>query len=253
MSVLRVVDVVVGAPVPRLQVPSLELGPGLTVVVGENGAGKSTLLDVAAGVLAPTTGAVLLDGSPLSTRTPSARARVIASLGQRPRSAPWLRVDERIAQGLAPRLGARATPDHPAVAHVLEALALGALRHRTLTSLSGGEQQRAHIGRALVDSDAGVVLLDEPFAGLDEGATALVVAVLQARAGAGAAVVVSVHDLGLAALLGGRVLGVANGRVAVDGTGAAALEAAAALLGGRVSVVDDGVSVGVLRRRQPSA
>lgn len=250
MSALHLKDVVVaGQDRPRLTVPVLELVPGLTVLVGENGAGKSTLLDVAAGILAPGAGAVFLDGAPLSASSSSTRARRIASLGQRPRSAPWLRVDARIAQGLVPRLGVRATVSHPAVTAVAEALGLGPLLRRPLTSLSGGEQQRVHVARALVDDEAAVVVLDEPFAGLDEAATALVVQALQARASAGAVVAVSVHDLGLAAWLGGRVVGVAGGRVVVDGHGAEALAAAAGLVGGRVRVVDDGVAVGVLRLR----
>jgi len=244
--------VVTGARGERLRVDSLDLGPGLVVVVGENGAGKSTLLDVLAGLLRPTTGRVLLDDVALSARSPVERARCVASLGQRPRAAPWLRVRERIAQGLIPRLGAgppASSRVERAVVDVTTRLGVDALLDRPLAALSGGEQQRAHLGRALIDDEAGVLLLDEPFAGLDEAGSALLVAALRARADAGAVVVVSVHDLGLAALLGGRVLGLQAGRVVVDGDDIAGLEAAATLLGPGLRVVRVDGAVGVLRTR----
>jgi iron complex transport system ATP-binding protein len=244
--------VVTGARGDRLRLDSLGLGPGLAVVVGENGAGKSTLLDVLAGLLRPAAGQVLLDDTPMSSRSPLERSRAIASLGQRPRAAPWLRVRERIAQGLIPRLGAGPPPSpdvERAVTDVAARLGIGALLDRPLAALSGGEQQRAHVGRALIDDKAGVLLLDEPFAGLDEAGCALLVAALRARADAGTVVVVSVHDLGLAALLGGRVLGLQAGRIVVDDGGIDGLEAAAALLGTGLRVVSIDGAIGVLRVR----
>lgn len=253
MSVLQLDEVVVvGLGGDRLRVPALALAPGLCVVVGENGAGKSTLLDVLAGLLRPTAGRVLLDGAPLSSRSPTERARRVASLGQRPRGAPWLRVRERVAQGLIPRLGAGPPSSprvHRAVDEVAAALGIAGLLDRPLAAVSGGEQQRAHVARALVDDEAGVVLLDEPFAGLDEAGSALLVRALRARADAGAVVVVSVHDLGLAALLGGRVLGLRAGVIVVDGAGLAGLEAAAPLLGSGLRVTSVDGAVGVLRFR----
>jgi iron complex transport system ATP-binding protein len=253
MSVLELVDVTVGgARGLRLRVDGLALGPGLTTVVGENGAGKSTLLDVLAGVLRPTVGRVVLDGAPLTALSSRTRATRIASLGQRPRAAPWLRVRERIAQGLVPRLGAGPPPSprvDAAVVDIADRLGLAHLLDRPLAGLSGGEQQRAHVARALVDREADVVLLDEPFAGLDEPGAALLVRALRARAEAGATVVVSFHDLGLAALLGGRVLGLRAGAVVVDGQDHAGLAAAAPLLGPGLTVAVVGDAVGVLRRR----
>jgi iron complex transport system ATP-binding protein len=253
MSVLHLEDVVVaGVGGDRLRVPALALSPGLVVVVGENGAGKSTLLDVLAGLLCPAVGRVLLDGEPLSSRSPAERARRVASLGQRPRAAPWLRVRERVAQGLIPRLGAGPPSSprvHRAVDDVAAALGIAGLLDRPLAALSGGEQQRAHVARALIDDDAAVVLLDEPFAGLDEAGCALLVRALRARADAGTVVVVSVHDLGLAALLGGRVLGLRAGGIVVDGVGLAGLEAAAPLLGPGLRVTSVDGAVGVLRAR----
>lgn len=244
--------VVTGARGDRLRVDALVLRPGLAVVVGENGAGKSTLLDVLAGLLRPTAGQVLLDDTPVSRRSPIERSRAIASLGQRPRAAPWLRVRDRIAQGLIPRLGAgppRLPHVERAVVDVAASLGITALLDRPLAALSGGEQQRAHVGRALIDEGAGVLLLDEPFAGLDEAGCALLVAALRARAESGTVVLVSVHDLGLAALLCGRVLGLQAGRIVVDDGGIDGLEAAAALLGAGLRVVSVDGAVGVLRVR----
>jgi iron complex transport system ATP-binding protein len=253
MSLIEVVDVTVaGARGPRLRVGSLVLRPGITVVVGANGAGKSTLLDVLAGLVRPSAGQVQIDGVSLASLSATARAQRVASLGQQPRAAPWLRVRERIAQGLIPRLGAGPPPSpcvEAAVIEVARRLGIDHLLERRLTALSGGEQQRAHVARCLVDTAAAVVLLDEPFAGLDEASSGLLVRALRARADAGTVVLVSVHDPGLAALLAGRVLGLREGAIVVDGDGVAGLEAAASLLGPGLTIVVGPAGVGVLRAR----
>ncbi len=263
MSLLHLSDVVVGGAVarqatgPRLRVPSLVLDVGMVVVVGENGAGKSTLLDVCAGVLRPDQGRVVVDGVEFAGLSARARAQRIASLGQRPRAAPGITVFDRIAQGLAPRCGADAAVDDDtaaAVGGVALALGIGVgLLDRRLDEISGGEAQRAHIARALVDDKAQVVILDEPLAGLDEAAAMALIAFLQTRA-RHQLVMLSVHDVGLAALCGGRALGIKAGEIAldvdVDTDGVAALnDNAERLLGSALRVVEVGGWVGVTRRR----
>jgi iron complex transport system ATP-binding protein len=254
---LRLVDLVVnGRDRPRLQVDALTLSPGITVVVGKNGAGKSTLLDVVAGVLPPASGQVRLDDDLVFLMAPATRARRIASLGQRPRAAPWLLVSERIAQGLIPRCGVGASSS-PAVRSAVVAIAarlgIEAELDRPLVDLSGGQQQRAHIARSLVDEEASVVVLDEPMSGLDESGAAMVARLLQARAQAGVVVVVSVHDLGLAASLAGRVLGIEAGAIVVDSEGLVGVRAAAPLLGEGLRVVEVDGAIGVLRTIAPGS
>jgi iron complex transport system ATP-binding protein len=248
MTTLALADVEVPA---RLRVPALTLSPGVTVVVGANGAGKSTLLDVIAGVSLPRRGRVTIDGLSLSSMSPRERARRIASLGQDDDAGLDVTVAERIARGLAPRRGLHALYDDETAALVAAAAAeVGVndrLDHR-VDRLSGGQRRRAGVARALVDDQASVIVLDEPFAGLDVSGTALVVAALLRRAVTGVVVVVSVHDVAIALALGGRLLGLRDGELVVDGPLPDALSKAA-VVWGDVRVVVDGDWAGVLRRR----
>lgn len=249
----------VGRPA-RLQVKALTLTPGITVVVGDNGAGKSTLLDTLAGVLKPTAGQVFVDddaGHRLDVHAipPRQRARCISSLGQQPPVVQGLLASERIAQGLVPRRGADARLDDATrrrVADVAHELGIADLLSSPLHQLSGGQRQRVHVARALVDHEAAVVVLDEPFAGLDDAASGLLIAALRRRHQQ--LVVLSVHDLGLAVALNGRLLGVRAGQLVVDSTTEALLsptnEDAARIFADPVRVIVDGDAVGVLRRRR---
>lgn len=249
-------DVVVGPPhETRLRVAALTLRAGITVVVGDNGAGKSTLLDVAAGVLRPERGRVDLNDTPLLSLSPRDRARGIASLGQQPLLVAGLIGEARIAQGLVPRRGPGAALDdvsRAGVHAVAVELGVQSLLARPLGSMSGGQRQRLHVARALVDDQATAIILDEPFAGLDDSAVALVVAALRARRDK--IVVLSVHDLGVAMALRGRMLGVRAGEIVVDAdvaalAGSGESENADRIFVDPVRVVVDGDFVGVLRRR----
>lgn len=241
----------------RLRVPRLSLTPGVVVVVGENGAGKSTLLDVIAGRVAVDGGRVVVrvgdSAHDLAALRPQARARLVASLAQEPPPLPELTVAARIAMGLMPRRGVDVdvAADDPAVVAAARAVDVAHLLSRRMGALSGGERRRAHLARALVDVVAPVVVVDEPFAGLDAAATACAVAALRARA-ATSVVVVSVHDVAVALALGGRLLGLKHtdgaGAIVVDGALPEALKSAAPVWGD-VKVVDDGDYVGVLVRR----
>lgn len=235
----------------RLHDVTLSLAPGLTVIVGENGAGKSTLLDVLAGILAPTTGTVALGDAQLRSLPPRERARRIASVGQSSADVD-LTALERIAQGLAPRRGSGALVDDTTRVRVVEvarALGVDELLARDTSSLSSGQRRRVEVARALVDDAATCVLVDEPHAAVDVRHQALVSRALLDRAKKGAIVVVSVHDLGTAAAIADRVIGLREGRVVVDGPPDEAItgENVARLYGvsGAVVVRDSG-AVGVL-------
>lgn len=208
----------------RLHDVTLALAPGLTVVVGENGAGKSTLLDVLAGILVPDAGAVSLatregDGDDLRALSPRERARRIASLGQESIDIEATAL-ERIAHGLSPRRGSSALLDAPALALITAAansLGVAELLARDVAQLSSGQARRVEVARALVDDQATCVIIDEPHAAVDVKHQGVVSRALLERARAGAIVVVSVHDLGVAAAIADRVIGLREGRVVVDG------------------------------------
>jgi iron complex transport system ATP-binding protein len=202
---------------------SASFGKGrLTAVIGPNGAGKSTLLACLAGLLAPTTGDVLLDGAPLSALGRRDLARRRAYLPQNARVEWPISVERVVALGLGPALPAFGDLDSATAALVQEALAacdLTALAQRPATTLSGGELARAMLARAIV-GDPALLIVDEPTAGLDPRHAIDAMRRLRARADAGRTVIVALHDLDLAlryaddavALRGGKVL--ASGPVA---------------------------------------
>lgn len=130
--------------VPVLDRIDLDVGPGEFVgLLGPNGAGKTTLLRAALGLL-PATGR-----SSLAALAPDARARQAAYLPQG-RDIAWpMPVEAVVALGRIAHPDAAAPRDHPAVHDALRALGLTALRHRDATTLSGGEQARVLIARAL--------------------------------------------------------------------------------------------------------
>jgi iron complex transport system ATP-binding protein len=249
----------VGRPV-RLHITALTLDAGLCIVVGDNGAGKSTFLDTVAGVLKPTAGRVFVDVAhrgrfDVHALPARQRAQHISSLGQQPPVVVGLSAVERIAQGLVPRRGPDARLDDATrrrVVDVAAELGIAGMLSSPLSQLSGGQRQRVHVARALVDHEADIVILDEPFAGLDDAASSLLVAALRRRHHQ--LVVVSVHDLGLAVALGGCLLGLRAGQLVVDSTTESLLdpanENAARIFADPVRVIVDGDAIGVLRRRR---
>jgi len=157
--VIRVRDLVVRfGETTALRLPALDVAEGERVgVVGPNGCGKTTLLRVLAGLLAPTEGVV--EGLPAPGRTVLVHQR------------PWMlygTAEENVAYALA--LAGRSRGE---ARPWLERLGGGAFAHRRAGALSGGERRRVAIARALARSPD-VLLLDEPFAALDEEGLAAV-------------------------------------------------------------------------------
>lgn len=172
----------------------------LVGLLGANGSGKSTLLRLLGGLLPPDQGEVLLDSRSLSDLTAARRARRIAWLAQT-RHCPWpLRVDELVALGRLPHRAPWASltdADQAAVSAALRACEVEDMRHRLVTSLSGGELARVLLARAL-SVGADVLLADEPVAGLDPAHQLQVMQTLHEQARQGRAVLVVLHDLSLA-------------------------------------------------------
>jgi len=168
----------------------------LTGLLGMNGSGKSSLLKAIMGIVTPDAGEVRVLGRP------SREARREALLGYVPQSedVDWsfpVDVHDVVTMGryggLGPTRRARAQ-DRRAVAEALERVGLTDLAHRQIGRLSGGQRKRVFVARAIAQG-ARLLLLDEPFAGVDKVSEAQITAVLRGLAGTGCAVLVSTHDL----------------------------------------------------------
>ncbi len=166
----------------------------LTAIVGPNGAGKSTLLKASLGIVPRLSGEVTVYGRPLD----QARHR-IAYVPQRA-SVDWdfpTTVIDVVLMGLYPKLGllGRITGDARRRAHdALDRVGIAEFADRQIGRLSGGQQQRVFLARALAQ-DADLVLLDEPFAGVDAATERAIIQVLKDLSSAGKTVVCVHHDL----------------------------------------------------------
>ena len=186
-------------------------------LVGPNGAGKSTLMRALAG-LAPHGGELLLDRTPLGSLDPGARARRVAHVAQVREIAWGLTVEEVVDLGRLPhrpRFAPRSAADREAVAAAMAAMNLRPLADRRATELSGGETARVVVARALAQQ-AALLVADEPTAGLDPAHQIALMQLFRRLAGDGGAVVVSLHELGLAARFCDRVILLDAGRIVAD-------------------------------------
>jgi iron complex transport system ATP-binding protein len=192
---------------------SLTVATGeLVAVVGPNGAGKSSAIRALAGLLSLDGGEVRLGGDDLAGLSPRARAERVAYLPQQRRIAWNLPAVEVAALG-APFLAAADALARARAA--LDEVEADHLADRGVAEMSGGEQARVLLARALA-TGAKALLVDEPIAGLDPEAQLMVLERLKARAGAGQAVLVSLHDLALAARFADRVVVLDGGRLVAD-------------------------------------
>jgi putative ABC transport system ATP-binding protein len=194
--------------VSALRGVSLSVAPGEVLLLeGPSGSGKTTLLAVAAGLLTPEEGRVCVAGRSLADLDAGERRRLRArSIGlvfQHAHLLPGLTAVENVT---LQAMLAEATPEEAArrARELLEQLDLAAVAGRRPDSLSGGEEQRLAVARALVHRPA-LVLADEPTASLDTTAGQQVTELLRLGAAEGAAVVVATHDARLAACASRRV------------------------------------------------
>ena len=163
MLAVRDVTVDFGGPAV-LDGVSLEVGPGeIVALLGPSGSGKSTLLRVVAGLIAPRTGRVLIDGHDVTdVRT---HRRRFGMVFQDEQLFAHLTVADNVAFGLRMAGVARAERRRRAT-ELLVLLGLAGMDERATTTLSGGEAKRVAVARSLAASPA-VLLLDEPLTGLD--------------------------------------------------------------------------------------
>ncbi len=186
----------------------LSIAPGQAVaLIGPNGAGKSTLLNGLLGLVPLTAGTVhyeqqATDASSAPTTQNHAARGMIGFLPQSAELDPDfpISLEQVVMQGRYRRLGFLRWPgraDREAVRRALDTVGLTELAKRRFGELSGGQRQRGLLARALA-SDPRLLLLDEPFNGLDQQNRDALIATLQELKGRGVAVLVSTHDLDLA-------------------------------------------------------
>ena len=164
----------------------VRIDPGLVGLFGPNGSGKSTLLRVLAGRLAPTAGTALIDGRPCHPADEELRARLGYS-GHETGLYPNLTVEENLDL-FALVTGA----EKSRVGHVMTDLDLADRAGVRVRSLSAGQKRRASVARALV-GDPDVLLLDEPYANVDDDAAAIITRAIVSWWGPGRVGVVATH------------------------------------------------------------
>lgn len=187
-------------------------------LIGPNGAGKSTLMRAVAGLL-PVSGDVLIGERPLRTLRDKERARRLAYMAQS-RDIAWpMTVEEIIALGRLPHrppFTGLSRVDTDVIERVIAEMDLSGLRGRLVTQLSGGEVARVMTARALAQ-DTSIVIADEPTAGLDPAHQLNLMQVFRQLSRGGRTVIVSLHELGLAARWCERLVLIDRGRIVADG------------------------------------
>ena len=211
-----------GAEGKALAGVSLGVEPGeIAAVLGANGAGKSTLLRVAAGLLAPAEGTVLIGGEDVRRLGAAELARRVALVAQSEPVPAGFRVREVVAMGRAPHQGGwlrETEKDREAIEEAMARCDVGALAARAVETLSGGEQKRVAVARALAQRPR-ALLLDEPGAFLDVRHRLELYDVLTETAqDRGVACLVTMHHLEEAARVASRVVLLRGGRVLAAGS-----------------------------------
>ncbi|MFG2646564.1 ABC transporter ATP-binding protein [Streptomyces sp. NPDC048436] len=204
----------------RLIVDGVSLAPppgAMVGLLGPNGSGKSTLLRILAGVLAPTSGVVTLDGDPLRDAGRRRVARRVAVVDQDATTQVELTVEEVVRLGRIPHRRAWSPPtteDEEAVGEALTRTGLTDRAAQSWHTLSGGERQRVQIARALAQTPR-ELLLDEPTNHLDIQHQLDLLALV---ADLPLTSVIALHDLNLAAMFCDHVLVLSEGTAYASGT-----------------------------------
>ncbi len=225
---LRIRDLHAGYPHrPVLQGVSLDVKPGqTTVLIGPNGAGKTTLLRTLSGTLPPIHGQVTWQGHDVLTLSPQKRARLLAVVPQARQLPATFTVRQAVALGRTPYLGwlgSLGPRDHRIVTRALRLTDLEPLADRLLGHLSGGEQQRVLLARALAQ-ETPVLLLDEPTTHLDLHHQLRILTLVRRLAREeGLAVLMVLHDLNLAARFADEIALLHQGHLVAQGPSATVL------------------------------
>lgn len=190
-------------------------------LIGPNGSGKTSLIRAISAGLKTNSGSILIDGRDLHSLSDAERARLIAVVPQSAQLPPAFTVWECASLGRTPHLswlGRMGPRDEARVEYALKATETWSLKDRRVGELSGGEQQRVLLARAL-GQDCPALLLDEPTAHLDlHHQIALLKLVHKLAHEQNLAVLIAMHDLNHAAMYADRVTLLVGGRVRATGT-----------------------------------
>lgn len=188
-------------------------------LIGPNGCGKSTLLKTLCGIILPSSGSISIGDKALKDLPLKTRARHIAYLAQSREALPSMSVEEVVRLGRAPYRGAlgKISPEgEAAIASALLRTQSDIFKSRRFDSLSGGEQARVLLARALA-VQAPVLLADEPISALDPYYQLSMMEILKAEATSGKTVITALHDLSLAAQFADRIWMMHQGKIIADG------------------------------------
>jgi iron complex transport system ATP-binding protein len=189
-------------------------------LIGPNGAGKTTLLRAIAGLAQIDSGTIVLDGVPADEMSVRSRARAVAIVPQRPVLPPAMTVFDYVLLGRTPYIryfDVETASDVAAAGEALRRLDIEDFAERPLGSLSGGEQQRVVLARAIAQS-APVLLLDEGTSALDIGSQQQVLELVESlRVSEGLTVISAMHDLTLAGQFAHTLALLSHGRVISEG------------------------------------
>jgi len=241
-----------------LEIESLDLLPGTFLgLVGTNGAGKTTLLNVCAGLIRPDTGRVTLDGNDLTRLSPWRRCAIRKRIGYIPQTAQYnmelpFTVREIVTMGrtsVRPLMIRLNREDYEIADRWIDTLGLADRRDQTFRSLSGGEQQKVLIARAMTQGPR-ILMLDEPCASLDFTWKYRISEMVERLYGQTKVTVLMIsHDTSVLPASCRRVILLSGGRILADGEPESVLSAetlrhaygselAAVTVGGRRHIVD---------------
>lgn len=185
----------------------------LVTILGPNGSGKSTLLKCIVSILKTKSDSILIDGKNQQAYSPRKLSQLIAYIPQSEVSAMELNVFDTVLMGRKPYIDWRTTEaDLQKTQEVLRELELEEHAFRNMSTLSGGERQRVYIARAMVQ-DPQILLLDEPTANLDIYHQLKVMELLQRLAQAGMIIILTEHDINMAARYANKVIMLRDGKV----------------------------------------
>lgn len=189
-------------------------------IIGPNGSGKSTLLKIAAGVLEPLNGKVIIKGKEISSLKRRDLARLMGYLPQNAKSHNDYTVEEVVAFGRFPYLtgaGFLSHSDLEIISRCMEKTGIADYGRRPLKRLSGGEVQRVLLASVLAQEPE-LLLLDEPTSALDLNHQVKFFRLLSRLASSGIGAAVVTHDLNLASLFSDRIIMLRHGEIACQGT-----------------------------------